>query len=247
MEKDTLNDSSKKEYYKNLNNKINNNNHNKRKEKFSEYSKPELNLDYLFILDFEATCWNNEAAITPENPKLSIFEIIEFPVLALNVKTKIIDFKFHHYIKPKVHPKLTAFCTELTGITQDTVDKAIYLEEAFKLFEDFLIINKLNEKNFLFVTCGDWDLKTCIRNECKYKNLEYPKYFKQWVNIKKVFADYKEDPKFKVGMVGMLNDLNMKLDGKHHSGIDDCHNISKIAVFLLEKNINFTKCIGKYE
>jgi len=31
-------------------------------------------------------------------------------------------------------------------------------------------------------------------------------------------------------MAGMLNILGMKLDGRHHSGIDDCRNIAKIVV-----------------
>src|SRR5689334_525374 len=34
-----------------------------------------------------------------------------------------LDDYFHCYVRPQVHPKLTAFCTQLTGITQETVDK----------------------------------------------------------------------------------------------------------------------------
>lgn len=39
----------------------------------------------------------------------------------------------------------------------------------------------------MFVTCGDWDLKTCLRNEAKYKNIVLENYLKSWVNIKFVF------------------------------------------------------------
>jgi ERI1 exoribonuclease 3 len=31
-------------------------------------------------------------------------------------------------------------------------------------------------------------------------------------------------------MAGMLNILGMKLEGRHHSGIDDCKNIARIAI-----------------
>ena len=37
---------------------------------------------------------------------------------------------FHQYVKPKLNPKLSEFCTELTGIVQDTVDKGKSIEEA---------------------------------------------------------------------------------------------------------------------
>jgi len=36
---------------------------------------------------------------------------------------------FHQYVKPKLNPKLTPFCTQLTGITQNQVDAAKHLEE----------------------------------------------------------------------------------------------------------------------
>lgn len=68
-------------------------------------------LEYLLVLDFEATC--------EEDVKLKpCSEIIEFPVMVISLKeAKVID-KFHHYVTPSYNPKLTKFCTELTGITQ---------------------------------------------------------------------------------------------------------------------------------
>ena len=44
---------------------------------------------------------------------------------------KIID-QFHHYVMPKFYGKLTKFCTELTGITQDMVDGKLRLEEVLE-------------------------------------------------------------------------------------------------------------------
>lgn len=45
-------------------------------------------------------------------------EIIEFPCIKINVHTGEIDDIFHQYIKPKLIPIITPFCTELTGIMQ---------------------------------------------------------------------------------------------------------------------------------
>ena len=78
----------------------------------------------------------------------------------------------------------------------------------------------------------DWDLKSCLPNQCDYLGISVPSYFKNWVNIKKVYADFY---KRKMGdMVKMLNGLNLELSGRHHSGIDDCMNITKILQRILQ-------------
>lgn len=97
-------------------------------------------------------------------------EIIEFPVRAIKLPENILlEDPFHYYIRPVYNPKLTKFCTELTGITQEKVDKGIILEEALAEFDKWLA--KHNIVNFIFVTCGDWDLKTCLRTEATTKKL----------------------------------------------------------------------------
>lgn len=88
-------------------------------------------LTHLLVLDFEAN------AI--EDGKLDPQEIIEFPVVAVDIKEqKIVDI-FHRYIRPTVIPALTEFCTKLTGITQETVNKGITIEEALKELAEFIV------------------------------------------------------------------------------------------------------------
>jgi ERI1 exoribonuclease 3 len=60
-------------------------------------------------------------------------EIIEFPVLKVNTKTFEIEDTFHSYVEPKIHKKLTQFCTELTGITQNMVDNQPSIELTLKV------------------------------------------------------------------------------------------------------------------
>lgn len=49
-------------------------------------------------------------------------EIIEFPCILVEFTADNRGFEtkscFHSYVKPIVHPNLTEFCTQLTGITQ---------------------------------------------------------------------------------------------------------------------------------
>jgi 3'-5' exoribonuclease 1 len=45
---------------------------------------------------------------------------------------------FHTFVRPRFNPQLSAFCTELTGITQKEVDAAPTFPEAWAQFEAFL-------------------------------------------------------------------------------------------------------------
>lgn len=52
--------------------------------------------------------------------------------------------------------------------------------------------------------------------------------YDRWINIKRRFRKHYKDRNSR-GMDGMLRRLGMTLEGKHHSGIDDCRNIAKIV------------------
>ena len=213
---------------------------------------------YLVILDFEATCelnkkWRNE--------------IIEFPSVLLDTTTLTRLSEFHQYVKPKRNPQLTPFCTELTGIQQEWVDNAKPIEEVLIDYDRWLNENALfdsklperpttlsksqkklrhlyqtSEKSelFAFVTCGDWDLQQMLVNQAKDDNLQLKGYFSGWINVKKIFAKEIEGNLEKLyGMAGMLDRLNIPLQGRHHSGIDDCRNITTIVEHLLKRGAIF--------
>lgn len=71
----------------------------------------EAPFDYICVYDFECQC-------TEGKQQLKFNEIIEFPVVVVDVKQMKVVYEFHTYVKPEVEPKLTDFCTELTGIEQ---------------------------------------------------------------------------------------------------------------------------------
>lgn len=49
-----------------------------------------------------------------------------------------------------------------------------------------------------------------------------------WVNVKKAFSRHYGMKKDR-GMAGMLKMMKLDLEGRHHSGIDDCKNIARIV------------------
>jgi len=136
------------------------------------------------------------------------------------------------FVRPVVNPVLTPFCTQLTGITQDDVKDAPTFEEALQLHETFMA--KYAHRNILYVTCGDWDLKTMLPLQLQTSGIvpKNPKGFTSWCNIKNLFFEH--TGRRVKGMENMLAKCNLELIGRHHSGIDDCRNIARILVYLIQ-------------
>lgn len=186
---------------------------------------------YVCILDFEATCFENNEV--PRNK----MEIIEFPSLLYKVNTDNNSYEFisefHEYVKPTYKPKLTDFCKNLTGITQEIVDVSNTIDIVYNNHIKWLNTFITENDNFIIATCGAWDLKTMLPNEIYNKNLKIHKYYNRFMNVKDEFNYfYKKNAK---GMIDMLNFLKIKLTGKHHSGIDDTRNITKILLEMIKK------------
>ncbi|OCH95826.1 exonuclease [Obba rivulosa] len=186
-------------------------------------------LRYLLILDFEATCGDNL-----KGPN----EIIEFPTLLYDLEKDEVRATFHEYVRPAITPTLTAFCTKLTGITQDTVDAAQPFPDVWSRFQEFLRSHGIYDaaESAAFLTCGDWDLKTMLPRQLALSESEHgldasgnlvPPYTR-WINIKDAFRK-QYGMRNQNDMLGMLRKLQLQLEGRHHSGIDDCKNILRIV------------------
>lgn len=195
-------------------------------------------IKYLCVLDFEATCHEN--VIKPTQ------EIIEFPSVLYKLSDSKIEFisEFSRYVKPVLENKLSLFCTKLTGISTDKVENAEPIEKVYKDHFEWLTSNTEHNQEVYIVTCGSWDLSVMLPKEISNKKLPIYSVYKRYINIKDEFERFYK--KKAGGMVGMLDHLNIKLEGRHHSGIDDTRNISKILVKMIEDghedfSINYVK------
>jgi inhibitor of KinA sporulation pathway (predicted exonuclease) len=213
---------------------------------------------YVCVLDFEATCWKQSDVRRKkmtrkqkeaEDKKRSQMEIIEFPSVLVkwNLETgeTTIIGEIRQYCKPRDKPILSKFCTELTGITQSTVDDGILFPQALKDHEAWLrsLIPNMDTEEVYLMTVGRWDIATqlprdLLRWKINSKNIN--KIYKRYINLKEEFVYFLKTPKDKkFGMVGMLRHLNLKLRGRHHSGIDDCRNTVQILEKLVEKGMKW--------
>lgn len=172
------------------------------------------------IVDLEATCWN-------DRNWRDKMETIEIGAVKLkSTKGPVID-EFVTFIKPVVESELSEFCTELTSITQNQVDKAPYFGEAFHDFMEWI-----GDEPFRFCSWGNYDLVQ-LQKDCARHNMEFPQSLMNHINLKTEFSRVFDAKR--CGMAKALEILNIPLEGTHHRGIDDARNIAKIAIEVLPR------------
>ncbi|XP_014229280.1 ERI1 exoribonuclease 3 [Trichogramma pretiosum] len=182
----------------------------------------------LLVLDFEATCIQNKI-LKPQ-------EIIEFPCLVVSTEDWQVKDAFHEYVKPRVNPELSEFCTELTGIMQETIEDEENFPQVFEKFNQWLDEGEYfrDKTESTFVTCGNWDLKVMLRQQCELENIPVPEYMKEWIDIKRTF--YAATNYYPRSLKDMLRHFNMEFQGRSHCGIDDTHNLVRIIQMLAIKH-----------
>jgi inhibitor of KinA sporulation pathway (predicted exonuclease) len=171
---------------------------------------------YYLIIDLEATC-SNDATV----PRAEM-EIIEIGAVIQDTPTFAIESEFQTFVRPVRHARLTAFCTELTGISQADVDAAALFPAAFQQFREWMS----SYDDALFCSWGDYDRKQ-FEQDCAYHGIEYP-FQSGHLNLKKEFAQTLNLHKAP-GITAALRHLRLQFEGRHHRGIDDARNIARIV------------------
>jgi 3'-5' exoribonuclease 1 len=171
---------------------------------------------YYLIVDLEATC--SEDGSVPKHE----MEIIEIGAVLQNSKTFEIAAEFQTFVRPVRHPRLTAFCTDLTGIRQDMLADAPPFPEALGSFKQWM--NQFEDA--LFCSWGDYDRYQFIQ-DCEYHEIAYP-FRSGHLNVKAEFARAMNLGK-KLGIAQALGRLGLNLEGAHHRGLDDARNIARIV------------------
>ena len=86
----------------------------------------------IVVVDVEATCWKKGVFSRQK-------ETIEIGAVRLLLDRDPSTWpEFQTFVRPRRYPRLSSFCRELTGITQEDVDGAPTFPEALRLFLDWL-------------------------------------------------------------------------------------------------------------
>lgn len=173
------------------------------------------------LIDLEATC--DEPQFDRDQ-----MEIIEIGACLVDQDLKIIS-EFQTYIKPVVHPQLSAFCTKLTTITQSDVDTAPEFAEAMTALDTWL--EQCASSFGPVAGWGSWgayDKKQFDRNAALL-NLPAPGISQRnHLNVKQVYADALGLKRHSPGLGKALRYENLQFVGTAHRGIDDAKNIAQL-------------------
>lgn len=173
------------------------------------------------ILDLEATCWQG-------NDMNRVPEIIELAAFSVNGYREWVA-SFQRFIKPSHHPRLSAYCMELTNITQDQVNKAKKFDLVFPDFQEWL--EGLDEPQ-LICTWGDKDMQI-IRQECAKHDIE-TRLLPGSINMKSQYRDFHNLDK-EVGLLKALEYSEIDFEGSPHRAVDDAYNTAKLFLHYMDR------------
>lgn len=172
---------------------------------------------YYLVVDLEATCDDRGAVPREES------EIIEIGAVLVEAKSLRPVAELMTFIRPVLHPQLTAFCTQLTTITQAEVDFAPGFADAAARLAAF-------GRGALFCSWGNYDRNQLAADAARHQ-LPSPLGPAHW-NIKQGFADAL-GLRRGIGTQEALRKMRLTPWGTAHRGIDDARNIARLLPYAL--------------
>lgn len=172
------------------------------------------------IFDLEATCWRGR-------PPHGVNEVIEIGALKINPYGEVIEV-FSKFIKPMVNPVLSDFCTKLTSITQDDVNKAKYFPIVAEEFISWIDVSE----SYSLCSWGKFDIQL-LKNDCKIHKME-DEWLQHNMNLKDEYHKLKGEHKLS-GLKNTLTAEGFEFTGIEHRAISDAENLAKIFVKYIDE------------
>ncbi|MFI0895792.1 exonuclease domain-containing protein [Streptomyces sp. NPDC020983] len=174
----------------------------------------------LNVVDVEATCWEGPP------PAGQVSEIIEIGLTVVDLRARTRPARHRLLVRPS-RSRVSAFCTELTGLTgltQDEVDGGSTFAEACRALAAAHRAGELP-----WASWGDYDRNQFTR-QCRATGTPYP-FGHAHTNAKAAFtASY--GLRRRPGMAQALQVAGLPLEGRHHRGEDDAWNIAALVLDL---------------
>lgn len=181
-----------------------------------------MNYDKIVVVDVEATCWRGPP------PPGQCNQIIEIGATLLDTRTWECSNKRSILVKPS-RSKVSQFCTELTGITQEMLEESgLPLRKACET-----LVAEFNSHKRVWASYGDYD-KSIFSKNCSQDKASYP-FSKQHLNVKVLFA-LKQQLVTGVGLANALAMIKMPMEGQHHRGHDDAWNTAKLLAYCFKQS-----------
>lgn len=174
----------------------------------------------LNIIDIEATCWDGPPPSGQPN------EIIEIGVCVLDMQSLERVERRSVLVRPE-RSEVSAFCTELTGLTPAEVAGGVSFREACEELR-----RTFHTDSRPWASWGDYDRKQ-FQMQCAASGVPYP-FSSRHTNAKTVYTEAHGLRK-RPGMAQALAAAGLPLEGRHHRGVDDAWNIAALVAGLIRE------------
>ncbi|MFJ1967694.1 exonuclease domain-containing protein [Streptomyces sp. NPDC087903] len=171
----------------------------------------------LNVVDVEATCWPGSP------PPDQTSEIIEIGMTVVDLAARERVARHRMLVRP-ARSRVSAFCTELTGLTQHEVEQGLSFTEACRL-----LAAGHDAGIRPWASWGDYDRHQFTR-QCRATGTPYP-FGRFHTNAKAAFTEAHGLRK-RPGMAQALRLAGLPLEGRHHRGEDDAWNIAALVLRL---------------
>lgn len=174
----------------------------------------------VLVIDLEATCCNQGSV-----PQQQMETIQIGAVIATHSGEVMGEWSSH--VRPIRHPKLTTFCSQLTGINQNDVDAADEFPPVIQRLEKW-VIDSSSAIDY-WASWGAYDHHQ-LRQDLEFHDLTWwlpPSH----VNMKAMFAK-----KFRLNKRPALSTalarVGLTFSGTPHNALDDAKNAAKLLGYL---------------
>jgi inhibitor of KinA sporulation pathway (predicted exonuclease) len=158
--------------------------------------------------------------------------IIQIGAVIGDIYTGEIVGKFNIITKLPNEEQLSPYIINLTGITQEQVDKAPHLQDAYcKLIEFYTLYQPCNR---IVLTWGGEDMNT-LRSQL-YPDTHWP-FGRRWTDVKTlcIVDRIKQKKSFKGGLSKTVKQLGLNFEGIAHNAEADALNTFKVFSYLINK------------
>lgn len=170
------------------------------------------------VIDLEATCWS-----TRQPPEGERNEIIEIGLCVLDTESLALTRAPRLLIRPQ-YSRVSAFCTELTGIRPEDVAQAPTFEETFRQLEQSHAVSSRP-----WISWGYYDRRMLGEATAALGLQMSP----QHQNVKVIHGERRGHKPMGLGQACAAE--NLRFEGRAHRGDDDAYNIARIAARLIRE------------
>ena len=173
------------------------------------------------VYDIEATCWAGR-------PPGMVQETIEIGACAVD-NYGTVTGSFSKLIKPVIHPKMSHFCQNLTGIEQDSLNRAKNFKRVITEFKEWIGVDF---DEYLLASWGDFD-QVQLMADCKLHKLD-DYWLEEYIDLREQYQQIRKLPK-KRGLKSAVKYEGFTWEGTQHEALVDAENTTKIFQALIDE------------